>query len=149
MNTREIMAILTPLSATARAGRAKVACSVAWSPNSFTSSAPETEKRSVIVADISACSCMRSRDRSASCDPIRLAGTMNTGSRTSAASVSGHDSASIDASTSTSVTALDTSVDSVDVNACWAPVTSDWSRETSLPVCEREKNASGIRITWS
>jgi len=44
---------------------------------------------------------------------------------------------------------LDTSVDSVDVNACWAPVTSDWSRETSLPVCEREKNASGIRITWS
>lgn len=74
---------------------------------------------------------------------------MKMGSSTSAPSVSGHDSTSIEPSTSASVTPLDTSDDSVDVNACCAPLTSDCRRETSLPVCERLKKAMGMRSTWS
>ncbi len=119
------------------------------SPNSFTSSAPETVNRSVIVADISAFCVIRSRDRSASFVPTIRAGTMKIGSSTSAARVSGQDSASIDPSTSTSVMELLTTVDSVEVNACCAPLTSDCSRDTSFPVWERLKNAMGIRSMWS
>ena len=126
-----------------------IRCSVSRSPKSLTSSAPETVNRSVMVADISAFWVIRSRDSPASLVPTIRAGTMKIGSNTSAARVSGQDSASIDASTSTSVMELLTTVDSVEVNACWAPLTSDCSRDTSFPVCERLKNAMGIRSMWS
>ena len=44
---------------------------------------------------------------------------------------------------------MDTTPDSVEVNACWAPITSLLSRETSAPVWVRVKNATGIRCTCS
>ena len=44
---------------------------------------------------------------------------------------------------------LDTTTDSVEVNACWAPMTSVLSRLTSAPVWVRVKNAIGIRCTWA
>ena len=44
---------------------------------------------------------------------------------------------------------LETTPDSVEVNACWAPRTSLLSRLTSAPVWVRVKNASGIRCTCS
>ena len=50
---------------------------------------------------------------------------------------------------STSRMTLQTTPDSVEVNACWAPITSLLSRLTSAPVWVRVKNASGIRCTWS
>ena len=44
---------------------------------------------------------------------------------------------------------LPTVPDRVDVNACWAPITSLLSRLTSAPVWVRVKNCSGMRCTWS
>ena len=43
----------------------------------------------------------------------------------------------------------ETTPDSVEVNACCAPMTSLLSRLTSAPVWVRVKNASGMRCTWS
>ena len=40
-------------------------------------------------------------------------------------------------------------VPSVLVTACCAPMTSLFSRDCSEPVCVRVKNAIGIRCTWS
>ena len=40
---------------------------------------------------------------------------------------------------------LETVLDSVEVNARWAPITSLLSRDTSAPVWVRVKNASDIR----
>ncbi len=45
--------------------------------------------------------------------------------------------------------ALETVLDSVEVNARWAPITSLLSRETSAPVWVRVKNASDCRCTWA
>ncbi len=42
---------------------------------------------------------------------------------------------------------LETTEDSVEVNACWAPTTSVFSRLTRAPVWVRVKNATGIRCT--
>ena len=42
---------------------------------------------------------------------------------------------------------LETTDDSVEVNACWAPTTSLLSRLTSAPVWVRVKKAIGIRCT--
>ena len=46
-------------------------------------------------------------------------------------------------STRTSDTALETTEDSVEVSACWAPITSLLSRLTSEPVWALVKNAIG------
>ena len=43
---------------------------------------------------------------------------------------------------------LDTTDDSVEVSACWAPITSLFSLLTSDPVCALVKNAIGCRCTW-
>ncbi len=59
------------------------------------------------------------------------------------------DRASIAMTTATRLIALPTTPDSVEVNACCAPMTSLLSRETSAPVCVRVKNATGMRCTWS
>ena len=59
------------------------------------------------------------------------------------------DSVSITPAVSTRPMTLETTPDSVEVNACWAPMTSLFSRLTSAPVCVRVKNATGIRWTWS
>ena len=44
---------------------------------------------------------------------------------------------------------LETALESVEVNARWAPITSLFSRETSAPVWVRVKNASDCRCTWA
>ena len=59
------------------------------------------------------------------------------------------DSENITPAVSTRLTTLETRPDSVEVNACWAPRTSLFSRLTSAPVWVRVKNASGMRCTWS
>ena len=81
--------------------------------------------------------------------PIRRAGSTNTGSRISASAVICQDSVNITVAVKTRLTTLLTSPDSVEVNACWAPSTSEFSRLTSAPVWVRVKKASGIRCTWS
>ena len=50
---------------------------------------------------------------------------------------------------STRLMTFDTTFDSVEVKACWAPMTSLFSREISAPVWVRVKNASGMRWTWA
>ena len=52
-------------------------------------------------------------------------------------------------SVAANVAALPMTFDSVEVNACWAPMTSELSRETSEPVWVRVKKATGWRCTWS
>ena len=58
-----------------------------------------------------------------------------------------HESTNMAVATSTRLTTLDTTPDSVEVNACWAPMTSLLSREIRAPVCVRVKNATGMRCT--
>ena len=60
-----------------------------------------------------------------------------------------HDRTNIAASVVTTVTTLPTTLDSVDVNACWAPCTSLFRRDTRAPVWARLKKPIGIRWTWS
>ena len=79
--------------------------------------------------------------------PIRRAGSTKTGSITNDSAVICHESVNITAAVNTRLTTLDTSPDSVEVNACCAPSTSLLRRETSAPVCVRVKNASGMRCT--
>src|SRR6266550_3761583 len=59
------------------------------------------------------------------------------------------DSENITPAVSSRPITLETTPDSVEVNACWAPITSLLSRLTSAPVWVRVKNCSGIRCTWS
>src|SRR4051812_5194208 len=79
---------------------------------------------------------------------MSLAGMRKSGTSSSEPRVSCHDSASIAPTTSTTDTTLATTLDSTDVNACWAPTTSLLSLETSEPVWARVKNAIGWRSTW-
>ncbi len=118
-------------------------------PNSFTSSAPATLNRSVMVAFIDALSVYDSRVMSCNRLPMRRAGSTNSGSITSDSRVICHDRLNITAAVSTRLTTFETSPDRVEVNACCAPSTSLFSRLTSAPVCVRVKNASGMRWTWS
>ena len=57
-------------------------------------------------------------------------------------------STSIAMPTTTTEIVLATVLDSVEVKARWAPITSLLSRETSAPVWVRVKNASDWRCTW-
>ena len=80
--------------------------------------------------------------------PIRFAGRMKIGSRTSARNVICHASVIITATVSTSWMTLVTRPDSVEVKARCAPMTSLFSRLTSEPVRVRVKKATGIDWTW-
>ena len=60
-----------------------------------------------------------------------------------------HDRTNIAASVVTTVTTLPTTLERVDVNACWAPCTSELRRVTRAPVWARLKKPIGIRWTWS
>ena len=100
-----------------------------------------------MVWPMSAFSCIASRVILASRRPSSWAGTTNSGSMISATRVICQDSASMAMSTTTRVTTLDTTDDSVEVKACCAPITSLFSRVTSEPVWVRVKNAIGIRCT--
>ncbi len=96
---------------------------------------------------MSAFSVICSRVIAASRRPISRAGSRNTGSSRIATTVSCQDSTSIAPTTRIRLMMFDTTPDSVDVNACCAPITSLFSRETSAPVWVRVKNAIGIRWT--
>ncbi len=58
-------------------------------------------------------------------------------------------SASIAIPTTTTLIELDTVLDSTEVKARCAPITSLFSRETRAPVWVRVKKASDIRWTWA
>ena len=143
------MADCTPMSRTRSARLANRSASASGRPNSFTSNAPATPNRSVIVAFIDASNWYDSRVMSASRRPTRRAGRMNTGSMRSESSVTCHDRVSMTAAVSTSWMTLLTTPDRVEVKARCAPRTSLLSRLTSAPVWVRVKNCTGIRWTWS
>src|SRR6266550_133206 len=146
---RPNMPEVPPISPTRPARSANERDSAVGRPNSFTSSAPATLNRSVIVAFIDAFSPYDSRVIVCSRAPTRRAGSTKTGSSTSDSVVICQDSENITPAVSSRPITLETTPDSVEVNACWAPITSLLSRLTSAPVWVRVKNASGIRCTWS
>jgi hypothetical protein len=75
------------------------------------------------------------------------AGRMKNGTSTRAPSVSCQDKVAMAATMRTSDTALLTTLDSTDVNADCAPMTSELRRLTSEPVWARVKKAMGWRRT--
>src|SRR5664280_1604066 len=76
--------------------------------------------------------------------PTRFAGRTNTGRMTRLISVICHESRNITMRTSVTLIRLETTDDSVSVNACWAPMTSLLRRLISAPVWVRVKKAMGI-----
>ena len=118
-------------------------------PNSFTTSAPPTLKRSAIVLFIDAFSCIDSRVSFCSFGPMRFAGMMKNGSTIRVSSVRRHSSASMKLSVTTTAIRLENTVPSVLVTACCAPITSLFMRDMSAPVCVRVKKESGWRWMWS
>ena len=74
---------------------------------------------------------------------------MNAGSTSNVRIVSCQSSANMIVSVTAMPMMFDSTVPSVLVTACCAPMTSELSRVCSAPVCVRVKNASGIRCTWS
>ena len=143
------IAVRTPMSRTREARATNSRVSSAGRPNSLTRVAPGAENRSVIWVPIAALWSAASRSRKASLRPMCRAGRTNTGSSTSASSVTCHDRLSITTRVSTRVTMLPTTPERVSLNARWAPMTSLLSLLTSAPVRVRVKNATGWRCTWS
>ncbi len=146
-NTRPSIAERMPASRTALARRPKLSFSRSSEPNSLTSEAPATLKRSVIWVFIAALYCICSREMSCSRRPMRRAGMMKIGSTIRASRVSCHWSRSIVISVVTSTITLLTTLPSVLVTAVCAPTTSLLSRLVIAPVGVRVKNASGSRWT--
>ncbi len=146
---RPCSAVVTPMSATCAARSWKTARSCSARPNSFTSSAPDTLKRSVIVEFIAALSCMLCRDRPCRRRPTIRAGTMNSGSSATASSVTRHSSRNIAERVTDTLMTLSTIPPSVPVRARWAPTTLLFSRVMSAPVWVRVKKASGMACTCS
>ena len=118
-------------------------------PNSFTTIAPDTLKRSFICVFICAFRSICSRAMSPSRSPTRFAGATKTGNTTRDNRVSFHSSAIMATSVVTSTTTFDTTLPRVDVTAFCAPTTSLLRRLVSAPVCVRVKNATGICCTLS
>ena len=136
-----------PVSRTPAACCSKPACSRPPEPNSLTSVAPDTLKRSVICVFIAALCAICSREMPCSRRPTRRAGMMKIGSTTSVSSVSRHSNASIAPSVVNSTITLLTTLPSVLVTAVCAPITSLLSRDVIEPVGVRVKKAIGIRCT--
>ena len=121
----------------------------AGEPKSFTSSAPETLKRSVMVVFIDALRSNPSRVIACSRRPTRLAGTTKTGRITTPSSVRRHSRASIAARVVPSTMTLETTEPRVVVTARCAPMTSLFTRLISAPVWVRVKKARGMAEMWS
>ena len=85
------MAVVTPISLTLAARPANTRASSAGWPNSLTSIAPATLKRSVMVEPISASSCIDSRVSRCSLRPTRRAGMTKNGIITSVTTVTSQD----------------------------------------------------------
>ena len=135
------IAILMPISATLRALFRNNAASFLGFPYSFTSSAPETLNRSVIVLDISALS---SNDCCVYCcnlRPTNLVGAKNTGSSNNESTVICQLKLIIVASNKTKVMALLITPEKVAVNALCAPITSVFILVINAPVWVRVKKA--------
>ena len=109
--------------------------------------APPTLNRSVIALPSAALPSICSRVSPASRWPTQREVTSSSGNSSRQRSVTCQLSTSIVAPTKTTPIALDTVLDSVEVNARWAPITSLLSRLTSAPVWVRVKNASDRRCT--
>ena len=90
-NTWPYMAVTTPMSRTLAAREANAPDSSRGRPNSFTSIAPATLNRSVIVEPISALSCMLSLVSRCMRRPTSRAGRMNSGIMTRAMTVTCQD----------------------------------------------------------
>ena len=118
-------------------------------PNSFTSRAPDTLKRSVMLLFMAASSWNDSRVSFCIPRPTRLAGMMKVGTTTRAIRVSRHSRLIITARVTTTSNTFCTTVPRVPVNACWAPMTSLFIRLMRAPVWVRVKKARGMRWTWS
>ena len=73
--------------------------------------------------------------------PIQRAGSRKMGTRIRAEIVTCQESRNIVTSTMVKAMRLPTTPLRVEVNACWAPITSLFSREISAPVCARVKKA--------
>jgi hypothetical protein len=135
------------MAATRSALSWKVSTSRSMRPNSLTSSAPATWKRSVMTVFISAFSPMPSRERAWSRRPTMRAGMMNSGSREIAISVTRHSRVNITIRVIVTPMRLSTIPPSVPVKARCAPITSLFSRVISDPVWVRVKKAIGIVCT--
>ena len=90
-NTEPYMAVLTPMSRTRAARSANTSSSSRGRPNSLTSMAPATLKRSVMVEPIWASSCIDSRVSRCIRRPTRRAGRMNSGISASAMTLTSQD----------------------------------------------------------
>ncbi len=90
-STPPYIAVTTPMSRTRAARLPNTPASSAGRPYSLASMAPATLNRSVMVEPISASSCIDSRVSRCSLRPISLAGKMNSGSMTSAMTVTCQD----------------------------------------------------------
>ena len=132
------MAALVPNSASSSPRR----------PKSLSSIAPPTLKRSVIMLPRSALPSICSRVSPARRRLTPRETSSRSGNIARHSSVTCQLSTSIAMPTTTTEIVLATVLDSVEVKARWAPITSLLSRETSAPVWVRVKNASDWRCTW-
>ncbi len=142
--TREMR---TPRSRTTAALSANSASSSWRRPKSLSSIAPPTLKRSVIALPMSALPSICWRVRPARRLLTNRDVTSRMGKSPRQSTVTCQLSANIVMPTTTTAIALDTVLDSAEVNARCAPITSLLSRETRAPVCVRVKNASDWRCT--
>ncbi len=149
LKTRVISAMRTPRSRTRPALLANWSSSSARRPNSLSSMAPPTLNRSVIELPISALPCIWSRVRPTSCRPTQRLASSRSGKVSRHSTVTCQLSASISTPTTTTPMTLETVLDSTEVKARCAPMTSLLSRETRAPVCVRVKKARDIRCTWA
>lgn len=106
-------------------------------------------KRSVIVADMDAFRAYDSRVIRCSRRPSNRAGSTKTGSSSSDTSVICHDRKNMTPSVSATEMRFENTVDSVPVNALWAPSTSELMRLIRAPVWVRVKKAIGCRCRCS
>src|SRR4051812_460414 len=145
--TRVITEMRTPRSRTSAAFSANCTSSSSRRPNSLSSMAPPTLNLSVIELPKSALPCICSRVSPASRLPTHREANSSNGNVARHSRVTCQLRASIAIPTTTTLIMFDTVLDSVEVNARWAPMTSLFNRDTSAPVCVRVKNASDIRCT--
>ena len=146
-NVRLYIALWIPMSRTSAARSENSLVSRLRLPNSFTSNAPETLKRSIIWVFIAA---LRSKPRRVIAErrrPTRLAGMMKMGNTSTPISVSRHSRKNIAVSVVMSTMTFETTEPSVVVTARCAPMTSLLSRLINAPVCVRVKNPIGMAET--
>ena len=147
MKVRLYIALRMPMSRTRPARSLNASDSRVRLPNSFTSNAPETLKRSVIWVFMAEFRSKPSRVIADSLRPTRLAGMMNTGRTSRASSVIRHSRATMATRVVPRTMTLETTEPRVVVTARWAPITSLFIRLISAPVWVRVKKPIGIDWT--